>query len=201
MNTTTVLDWWNELATSQQVFWTIAIVASVLFVIVFIISLFGFDTDSDIDADMDVDGHADFHVDADFSAFSFRSIVAFFTFFGWTGVLLLNNGMSAVTATIGAFVSGFMALFLVAYMLFKFSNLEESGTTDVHMTLLQEGEVYLTIPQNASGMGIVQVKVQGALKEWNAKTEGGTLKTGSKIKVIDVLEDDVLLVKEIPLLN
>lgn len=193
--------WWQALTGAQQVFWMIAGVSSALFVVLFGLSLVGLDSDTDVDADVDTDidhGH-DFSIDKDFSALSIRSIVAFLTFFGWTGVYLLAQGRSMVFSMIVALLVGLAAMFLVAYMIFKFAQMEKSTTVNVNNALDQQAEVYLAIPQHLEGKGKVHLVVDGSLHEFDAETQGDRLPSGSQVRVIDILENQVLLVE--PLLQ
>ena len=77
------------------------------------------ETSFDVPDDVDSSGGG-FNIDADFQLLSVRSIIAFFTFFGWTGVLMLQGGSSALIATGAALVSGLLAIFIVGYMMFWF---------------------------------------------------------------------------------
>lgn len=196
----TLGDWWSALSGAQQLFWGISVVFSVLFLIQFVFSLIGLDSDTDIDADLDADidaGH-DYHLDSDFTVFSVRSIIAFFTFFGWTGVLVLNAGGNTLTAIIGASIAGLAAMFLVGYMMYQFSRLGEEGNIDINNALFNTGEVYLTIPAAKAGKGKVQIKIQGALRELNAITENPkALSTGSPIRVIEVINNELLVVEPV----
>jgi hypothetical protein len=111
--------WWEGLSSAHQVFWFIAIIFSVLFLIQFILLLIGCDTDSgSLDHPGDVGSF-----DHEFSALSVRSIIAFFTFFGWTGVLAIRNDFSVWLAVLFASLTGLAAMFLVSYMIYKFSQL------------------------------------------------------------------------------
>ncbi|MEZ4906337.1 MAG: hypothetical protein R2771_01535 [Saprospiraceae bacterium] len=133
MNLLILVEWWNDLNLSAQIFWTISIVFTVLFVIQLISSIIGLDFDSDVpdDFDMSVDSEAHFGLDHDFTIFSIRGIIAFFTFFGWVGVISLNNGLSLYTTIIISFISGVIALFFVAFILFQLVRLAEVGTMDL----------------------------------------------------------------------
>jgi hypothetical protein len=188
-------EWWQLLSGAGQFYWAVALIASVFFVILFGLSLLGLATDTDADVGHDV-SH-DFSIDKDFSAFSIRSIVAFLTFFGWTGVYFLSQGTSVLLASVFAGVAGFAAMFLVAYMIFKFAQMEKSGTVQLMNAIEKTGEVYLTIPSSEKGTGKVHVIVDGSMHEFDAATKGDVLKTGSAVKVVDVLENDVLLVEQI----
>ena len=59
------------------------------------------------------------------------------------------------------------------------------------------GEVYLVIPANRGGMGKVQLNVQGSLRTLDALTdENSAIPTNSIIEVLDVIDEQILLVKK-----
>lgn len=190
-------EWWQLLNPAQHVFWVIALTFSAFFVIMFGLSLLGLHTDSDASVDADHGSSHDFSLDKDFSAFSIRSIIAFFTFFGWTGVYLLSQGRGIAFTTALSALAGGVAMFVVAYMIYKFAQMEKSGTVDVLNALESMGEVYLSIPQNLEGTGKIHIVVDGSLHEYDAETKGHALETGSQVKVIEILDNDVLLVEPI----
>jgi membrane protein implicated in regulation of membrane protease activity len=188
--------WWSALSGPEQVFWGISIVFSILFLIQFVFSLIGLDFDSETDTDFhaDVVDH-DFSLDTDFTLLSVRSIIAFFTFFGWTGVLCLNSGAGVWTALGFSSLSGLAAMFLVAYLVYLFSRLTQEGNIDVRRALYETGEVYLTIPANKNGAGKIHIQIEGSYREVDAVTDGDALPTGSKVKVVEVIDDTLLLVE------
>jgi len=144
--------WWGALEGIQQVFWAIAIVFSVLFVIQFVFSLIGLDMDADVDVSADgLDTGAS--LEADFSVISSRGIIAFFTFFGWTGVLMLNAGGTTLSSIIAASAAGAAAMFIVGYMMWQFTKLDQEGNIDINDAIFNTGEVYLTIPAKDGGQG------------------------------------------------
>ncbi len=188
-------NWWGTLSNMQQIFWAIAIVFSFLFLIQFLFSLIGLDFD---DADVSAPhGDHDHSLGTDFNLISVRSIIAFFVMFGWAGVLLLNAGKAVWTVVIFSGISGFVGMFIVAYLLFQLSKFDESGTTDLTDAIFETGEVYLSIPPAKSGNGKVHVKLKGALKELDAITEGNGLPTGSSVRILEVLDNNILLVESI----
>lgn len=192
-------DWWDALSAPHQVFWFIAVVFSVLFFIQFVLLLIGLDTDGEVDASGDFDASGDIgDVSHEFSALSVRSIIAFFTFFGWTGVLALNNGLPVWLAVLMAALIGLGAMFIVAYLMYRFSQLEQSGNLDVRHALDRTGEVYLPIPAGGLGRGKVHLVVDGSLRELEAVTDGERLPTGAPVRVTEVLEDNVLKVEQDP---
>jgi len=191
-------DWWGPLSSTEKVFWGISLVFSVLFLIQFVVSLIGldFDTDSDVDVHADVDTHGEYHLDPSFTLLSVRSIIAFFTFFGWTGVLVLQAG-GGVWAAIGfSSLAGLAAMFVVGYIIYMFTRLTEDGNVNTSNALYSTGEVYLSIPANKNGQGKVHIKIQGALKEVDAMTNGDALPTGSAIKVVEIIDDNLIVVEQ-----
>ncbi len=193
-------DWWIALSGPQQAFWGISIVFSILFVIQFVFSLIGLDADMDADMEVSTDMDADpgFGMDADFTIFSVRSIIAFFTFFGWTGVLVLNAGRDVYTAIGYSFLSGTLAMFVVGYLLYMFSKLSEDGNIEISNAIFNTGKVYLTIPAGESGQGKIHITIDNSFREINAVTKNlEPLPTGSAIRVVDVIDDNLLLVEPI----
>lgn len=189
--------WWQTLTGPQQIFWGIAIVFTVLFVIQFVLSLVGldFETDTDLDVEASAGSTEGYGVDTDFTILSVRSIIAFFTFFGWTGVFVLKSGGSILLAVGLASLSGFAAMFVVAYMLYLFSKLGEDGTVDLNEAMYNTGEVYLAIPANKNGTGKIHLKVKGSLRELDAVSDGDAIPTGVPIRVVEVLNENIVLVE------
>ncbi len=199
MNNIIQISWWHELAFVEQVFWTIAIVFTILFVLQLVSSILGVDFDGDMDVDLDMDSDLDggFDIDPGFTLFSVRSIIAFFTFFGWVGVITTSGGMETKTAIVVSFISGFIAMIFVAFVLFQLVKLSEVGTVEIEEALGKYGKVYIPIPANRSDTGMISIELGGKTMELKAVTDGDLLKTGTIIYVFKVLEDNVLLVGEI----
>jgi len=203
MNIIILGSWWHDLMFIEQVFWTIAIVFSILFILQLVSSIVGMDFDTDIDADFDFDtdldggGDGHFSIDPSFTLFSVRSIIAFFTFFGWVGVITLNNGMETKLAILVSFISGIIALFFVAFLLYQLIKLAEEGNVDIEDALGKYGKVYIPIPANRSNTGLISIELGDKLMELRAVTDGEKLPTDTLIYVFKILDDNVLLVGEI----
>ncbi len=193
----TINDWWIGLSGTEQFFWILAIFSSAVFLMVFVVSLLGFDADSDIDLDAgtDLDTHTGFG--HDFPVFSLKSITAFLTFFSWTGVLLTGEGRSIWEIIPYSILSGLIAMALVVFLLKKFSDLTESGTADPLDLIFEKGDVYLPIPPRQLGSGKVHVTLNKSLREMNAVTmDDEIIRTGEKIRVLEILPENVLLVEK-----
>lgn len=175
---------------AEQIFYGIAIISSLLFLFQLAMSLIGLDHDLDVDMDVhDFDGGV--------SIFSIRGIIAFFMFFGWGGVAALSQGFSPAKASMIGFLIGMLAMVAVGYVFAQILKLQESGTVHVESAISRTGEVYITIPSAENGQGRIQIELEGKTMEFDAVTKSGELSTGCKIKVIDVLRENVMLVEPV----
>lgn len=185
-------EWWELMSNSEKIFWSISIIFSVLFFIQFVLSLFGVGFgDDDAIHESDDKGYS---LDKDFALLSVRSIIAFFTFFGWTGVLLLSKGNGTLFTVVMSFLSGSAAMLLVAYLMYVFGKLTQSGNVDVYEALFSTADVYLPIPERRKGVGRILIKLGGSIREMEAVTEGDSIKTGQKVKIVEILDGNTFVV-------
>lgn len=198
-----MVTWWTSLSTTMQILWAVTLSASLIFVIQSILTFIGlggggdFDTDFDSSADIG-GGDGTFDADPSMNLLTFRNLVNFFLGFGWTAVLLhdrINNNFILL------FVAVLVGVLLVAAVMWLFkwlSGMQQSGNIDVHTSAVGcEGKVYLTIPGERKGEGKVQISINNAVREYDAITDGDTIKTGMPIKVLEAINDYTLLVEEI----
>ncbi len=179
-----ITSWWGALEPIAQIYWGIALIATSIFLIQLALTFIG------LDADLE----ADFDAGDGLGLISFRSILAFATFFGWGGVLAISEGFSAPKALMIAFLCGFIAMVTLAYMLSKLFGMQESGTINVYEAIAQEGEVYINIPKAKKGKGKIQINIADKLMEFDAISDGAAIATGVKVIVKDVLKDNIMLV-------
>ena len=87
---------------------------------------------------------------------------------------------------------------LTTLLFYWMHKLAESGTLKIKNAIGVIGEVYLPIGANRTKMGKVQIKVQGSLRELEAITdELEDLKTGTMVKVSEIVSAEILLVEKI----
>jgi len=87
---------------------------------------------------------------------------------------------------------------LVGVLMWQFSKLSQDGNIDINDALFQTGEVYLRIPAKDKGQGKVHINISGSLKEVDAITEETeAIPTGAFIKVVEVLDNRLLVVTQI----
>jgi len=190
MSTTTMSEWWSALSLWQQLYWGIAVFFSLLFLLQYIGALLGLAVDTEMEGGVDLDQT----IDPGFTWLSMRSIVAFFTFFGWTGVVLLSRGAALWWTVTVSFFCGMLAMSVVVYLLYLFARQTQAGNYRIADALYQTGEIYLPVPPARSGTGKIHVRIGQALRELTVQTDGPSLPTGALARVVEVLDDQTLLV-------
>ena len=189
-------EWWASLDLYMQILWMITLSASLIFIIQSILTFTGMDTDSGLDVP---DGGFDSSTDVGtfpFQLFTFRNFINFFLGFGWTAIAL-EGKVSTVASIILSVLVGLALVAAIMYLFFLMSKMEQSGNIETASAVGCKGNVYLTIPGHRQGEGKVQISIQGAIREFDATTEGDTLPNGTPIQVVAVLNENMLLVAKI----
>ncbi len=190
-------DWWNTLSGAHQAFWLIAWIFSLLFLIQLVLTFIGFDFERDDHAYHQSEFQTNHRKGIGLNIFSIRSFFAFFTFFGWGGIVAFFFGGSTKAAVIVGVITGLTAIIVVGYAMFWFSKLTQKQNTDLKKAIYRTGKVYSPIPGNGRGHGKVQISIGGSVKEINAITEGKNLPPGSTVRVIEVINDNVFVVEKV----
>ncbi len=154
----------------------------------------------DLDVGHEIPAHIGVHhgdVDSQTVGISFRTVVAFITFFGLTGMGLSSAEWSPTLVFFTALFAGGLAFWLVGLAMLQLNRLRDSGNVDVKNSVGAEARVYLTIPANKQGTGAVTVPIQGRTMQYRAVTAGGQLATGSTCRVVAVLSADTLEVNAV----
>ncbi|EOD01860.1 hypothetical protein [Caldisalinibacter kiritimatiensis] len=183
--------WFSTISAFEKIFWYFVIPFTVIFIIQTVITFTGIGGDVDLDDGM-LDG-----IDASLPIFTLRNFIIFFTVFGWTGIASINAGFSKLATIIVSVLLGMIVMFIVSSIFIFMSKLAESGNLDLEAAVNCVGEVYLTIPEKRTGVGKVQMQFQGGVREIDAVTDGETIQTGDKIRVIKVIQNQMVLVEKI----
>ncbi len=195
---TSILPVWNELSLLEQIYWVVAVPSTLIFIVMLISTIVGADVDSGIDVDTDIDTALADGDSIPFQFLSLKNIVGFFTMFGWSGLGLLKTGLPIWLVIFFSAVCGLLMMLAMAALFYFMSKLAETGTLKMKNAIGKTGEVYLSIPARREGIGKVQLTVQSSLQTLDAITdEPDTIPTLSVIEVIDVISDQILLVKRI----
>lgn len=189
--------WWETLNLAQKIYFCIATPASLLLVVQIVLMLIGIggDASGDVDVDVDVDvDTGDFDLDAGFSVFTVRGLVAFFAVGGWVGYTLSDGNLGlAITLSV---VAGAAALVGMAFLMKWILSLQSAGNLNYKDAVGKIGEVYLTVPAAGKGKGKINILLNERFVELSAVTKSDEpIPTGSKIKVLDVEGDDIVVEK------
>ena len=181
--------WFTSLSAIEQFFWSIALVASAIFLLQAIMTLVGMDADYDLDF---VDGDT---MDAGgaMSLFSIRSIVNFFLGFGWGGVTMIGKTDSTFLIYLVAILAGCLFAYCYLYMRRKLKGLESNGMLNLSECVGMKGNTYLRIPGNRKGKGKIQISVNGSIHEFDAVTDGSEIPTGSNIRIVAIVGNSMLV--------
>lgn len=205
--------WYSSLDGTMQVFWGCAIAASIVFVIQNALMLLGLgDMDSDVDADVstDFDVHADTDVSSGhtghegtlgsagiFSLFTLRNFINFFLGFGWGGISFAPVIQSRTLLVLAAIVSGLLFVTVFVFLFRALMKLEKNGNFKIQDCVGHTASVYLRIPARREAAGKVQVSINGSVHEINAFTDGDFLPTGSRVKIVEIIDSGSLLVEKL----
>ena len=169
---------WLEGAQVRTTYMGCAAVGGAILTLQMVLMMFG----GDMDADTDVD---DMGGDSDGLGFlSVRSMAAFLTFFGLTGLLGLDEGWGGGRTVTVAMGTGTASMLMVAWLMATFARLTSSGNVNPENAVGQNARVYLKIPGEGTGKGKITVSIQGRSKEYEALTKGPELATGAEVRVL-----------------
>ena len=186
--------WWAGLSLAMKVIWGITLAASLIFIIQTIATFIGADMDVDTDFDTDVPGD----IDPGLNLLTFRNFINFFLGFGWTTILLKDKIESNAVLLLVAFLVGMFLVLAVMYLFKWLSGMQQSGNIDIYKSAPGcQGPVYLTVPGERKGEGIVQISINGAVREYHAMTDEDEIKTGTPVKVVEAINDSTVLVEEL----
>ncbi|MBQ6749770.1 MAG: NfeD family protein [Bacteroidaceae bacterium] len=175
----------------MQVFWVCAAAGTVIFVVQMVLTLIGMDSS---DMDVDFDGADTMDLGGGISLFSIKNFVNFLVGFGWAGVCL---GGAIENKWLLCFVAVLVGVAFVLMFFFikkQTKKLEHNGAFRIEDSLGKSVDVYLRIPAGKSGKGKVQVSLNGSVQEISAMTEGESIASGQKVKVVSVVDRSTVLV-------
>lgn len=176
----------------ETLYFLSAVVGGTILVLQVLLTLFGLgDAEVDVDGDVDFATHAD-ATDAFFKVLSFKTLVAFVTFFGLSGLACGHAGLSTLWTFVVSFAAGSAALYVVAWMMAGLARLQSAGNFDLRRAIGSAAKVYLTVPGQNAGQGKVTVALQGRSVEAKAVTGGESLSSGAMVRIIGVAAPDTV---------
>lgn len=177
--------WWKSLSIDLHIFLSISVVFSTLLIILYILSYFRVDTDLESSAE---------HSRERSKLLSARYIISFFTLFGWTGTLLSYFWDQLSLTFLCSFIIG-----AAGTLFFRWLSSSSSNQKYFHMekALSSTGKVLSSIPPHRNGFGKIHLNIREAPFEIDAVTAGQEVPRGASVKVVDILDDKIVLVEPI----
>ncbi|MDR1170119.1 MAG: hypothetical protein LBK97_04715 [Prevotellaceae bacterium] len=183
---------WTSLGAFEKVLWCIAIPSSVIFIIQTVLTFAGMDAHDGAGAEFDgSEGDP-----SPFQLFSFRNLINFLLGFSWAGISLSGNIESEALIVILSTVGGLLLVTVVMLIFYYMSRLGESGNIYSEDAIGKMAVVYVPISEKRSRAGKIQITLNGATCEFDALTDGDTLKTGEPVIVKSVINGSMLLVSK-----
>lgn len=187
-------EFWTSLDSFEKILWAIALPSSLIFVIQSVMTFIGMDAHDGMDADVTGGTEGD---PTPFQLFTIRSLVNFMLGFSWTGISLYGNIESKPLIVIFSTLGGIILAAAVMLLFYFMSKLESSGNIASKDAVGRTGIVYVPIGEHKSRAGKVQISVKGAVREYDALTEGEGLKTGEPIVIKSIIDESLLLVEKV----
>lgn len=176
----------------MQIFWGIALITSVFFIVQTIMAFMGLDADTD-----DGSGFESVEMEGLSGYFSFRNFINFLLGYGWGGVLLHGTIKSYVWLEFAAICVGLLFVMVFVIILRQVMKLSTDKTFHMDEALGLVADTYLRIPGAKKGTGKVMVSVRGSVHEIDAMTEGEEIPTGTKVRVTKVIGSELLEVERV----
>ena len=195
-----IATWWADLSPVMKLLWGVTLTATLIFIIQTVMTFLGADadgTDFDMDVDTSLDGSDLSNIEGGSNLYTFRNLVNFFLGFGWSAILLQPSVKSTALLIVISVLVGVALVVAVMYLFKWLSSMQQSGNINVYKSAVGcQGKCYLRIPGERGGEGKVQITIQGAVREYNAVTDGDDIKTGASVKVLEAVDANTLLVEE-----
>lgn len=188
------MEFFTNMEPLLRVFWYIALPVSLIFVLQSILSFAGADGHDGSVGDLHSDTD---HGDNGMSILTIRNLINFLLGFSWAGISFYKVISSHFLLISVAIIIGILFVALFIYILIQMQKLSEDNSFKMEQTLHKTGTVYLAIPENRSGTGIIQISINGSVHELNAITAQARIDTGAMIRVIKVEDNNLVLVEKV----
>lgn len=190
-----IMQYFHQLEPLLQMFWFIAIPVSIIFIIQSVMTFMGADAHDGQIADFDGDlGDTD---DVPFQLFSFRNLINFLIGFSWAGISFYKIVSSKVLLIALAVIVGMLFIILFFLIMKQLMKLAENNSFRIEETKGKSAQIYIRIPGNKDGKGKIQISIRGSVHEIDAVTNGPELPSGAMVKVISIIDDNLVLVEKL----
>jgi hypothetical protein len=170
-------------------YWFCALAGSGMFIIQFLLTLFGIGHEQDM-----VDDHGHFDVQ-NFKWLTKQTFTGFLMFFGWVGLTCkrefeMSNSASAGLAVIG----GFIAVVVTAFIFKMAKKLRSQGAVfRIEDAIGKEAVVYQRIPKN--GLGKISISLHHHTHEIDAMAmTHEEISSFTQVQIVKKMDDKILIV-------
>ena len=180
-----------EFLNLENIFWTIAVFSTVLFVLKLIIFMA---VGGDVEVEADFDSITE--VETSFTFISVQSILAFLLGFGWCGLsALIQFKLSWALIIIIAFIAGLFCMYISAYLMFSIKKLNKKVIVELKELEGKEGKAYTSFDEKGNGQ--IEISLNNKLTIINANSlSDEKIEAFSIIKVEKVENNIVYVVKK-----
>ena len=179
-----------DFITLENILWTIAWFATVLFILKLVIFAF---VGGDMELDIDFDSITE--AETSFGFLSVQSILAFFMAFGWCGWVALNylNVGSKLAITI-AIITGLFFMWFSAWLMFNIKKLNKKIVIDINELIGKTGKAYTAFEPKAEGK--IEITLNNKLSILDAiNLSEEKIDSFSEIKVEKIEDKKIYIVK------
>ena len=175
----------------QTAYLVCAVIGGTMLVIqTLLLAVGGGGEEAELDFEETVD--ADAAHDSFLKILSLKTVVAFLTFFGLSGLAGLRAELGSVTTLAISVAAGLIAVHVVAWLMAGLARLQSRGNLDLEKALGRTAKVYVSIPGARKAGGKVTLAVQGRMVECKAITAGAGISSGSEVRVVGLSGTDTL---------
>ncbi|MCI5081851.1 MAG: hypothetical protein MRY78_09170 [Saprospiraceae bacterium] len=179
-------NWWTNLSIADQMLGSLVVITTVLLII--------FEVFIRLQPD-ELPTTEKKHVFDDW--FTPRRILHFLTACSWGALIGFQISSNPVWYITISLLSG---IFIVILPFTRFGNITRKHLKKIdekEQILESIGKVAVKVPPHRNGFGIVRVKAQKGPYELEAITAGDELQTGSPIRIVDVIDERIVLVERV----
>jgi membrane protein implicated in regulation of membrane protease activity len=182
-----LMEWWKAMGSTDQAFLSMAIVSTLLLAMLIANHLMGLEQDAEPSGKANSDRKRQW--------FDARMFLVFCTLCSWLIVAFIFAELSLSFSLLFALLIAAPLTFFGRYLIKKW--LTPSEDVNRMDLLLQTGEVLQYIPPHRNGFGKVHFSLPEAPFQIEAITAGQELSPGSHVRVVDVIDDRIILVEPI----
>lgn len=188
-----MIEFFDGLDVWQKAFWYIALPTSIFFLLQTILTFLGFGG-SDVDLDSSEGSGSG---DTPFEFFTLRNLINFLLGFSWSGISFYDSISNKFILLIVAIFIGITFVGLFFILIKQILKLSEDNSFQYKDTLNKTAKVYLSIPENKTGTGKVQLSIKGSSRELEAITHGAEKIPTGALVIVKKVENNILIVEKI----